>query len=116
MQLIRTPAPGRSRRARWAAAILLAFAVARPAAAQTWDRAPRADARLRPVFAPAQDAPTLPKQTAVASGSAGGWAMVGLGIGMILAGAKLEETPAEPLGALIRYTGYAVIVFAPFGG
>jgi hypothetical protein len=115
MQLIRTPVSRRSRRARWAAAVLLAFAVARPAAAQTWDRA-RADARLHPVFAPAPDAPTLPKQTAVASGSVGGWAMVGLGIGMILAGAKLEETPAEPLGALIRYTGYAVIVFAPFGG
>lgn len=77
---------------------------------------PRADERLRPAFAPALDAPTLPGRTAMASGRARSWAMVGVGIGMILAGAKLEETPAEPLGALIRYTGYAVIVFTPFGG
>jgi hypothetical protein len=42
------------------------------------------------------------------------WGMAALGIGMIFAGAAIEDTPAEPLGALVRYTGYAVIVFAPF--
>jgi hypothetical protein len=33
---------------------------------------------------------------------------------MIFAGAAIEDTPVEPLGALVRYTGYAVIAFAPF--
>lgn len=44
------------------------------------------------------------------------WLMAGLGIGMIFAGAAIEDTPVEPVGALIRYTGYAFIVFAPFSG
>ena len=42
--------------------------------------------------------------------------MAGVGVGMIVAGAAIEDTPAEPVGALVRYTGYAVVVFAPFSG
>jgi hypothetical protein len=42
--------------------------------------------------------------------------MVAAGVGMILGGLELEKTSAEPLGALIRYTGYAAIVLAPLGG
>ncbi|WP_420130433.1 hypothetical protein [Longimicrobium sp.] len=66
----------------------------------------------------ALQAPGLPggRRAAAASG-AGGWlTLVAVGAGLIYGGSKLEDGPAEPLGALIRYTGYAVIAFAPFGG
>jgi hypothetical protein len=66
-----------------------------------------ADARLRTAGIPALRADPM-------SSRATPWAMAALGIGMIFAGAAIEDTPAEPLGALVRYTGYAVIVFAPF--
>jgi hypothetical protein len=50
------------------------------------------------------------------SGRASAWLMVAAGVGMIFAGAAIEDTPAEPVGALIRYTGYAAIAFAPLSG
>ncbi|HEY0015955.1 MAG TPA: hypothetical protein VGC13_06535 [Longimicrobium sp.] len=76
-----------------------------------------ADARLRAPAARAFDAPRLPRaRRAAISSRAGAWLMAAAGVGMIIGGAKLEDGPAEPLGALIRYTGYATIVFAPLGG
>jgi hypothetical protein len=71
-----------------------------------------ADARLS---APALPATPLPRASA-AAGRARTWGMVALGVGMIFAGLELEKTQAEPLGALVRYTGYAVVVFTPFSG
>jgi hypothetical protein len=50
------------------------------------------------------------------SNRASAWLMAAAGVGMIVAGAAIEDTPAEPVGALIRYTGYATIVFAPLSG
>lgn len=50
------------------------------------------------------------------SGRASAWLMVAAGVGLIVAGDAIEDTPAEPVGALIRYTGYAVVVFAPLSG
>jgi|GEM_PF-2440036 len=50
------------------------------------------------------------------SNRASAWLMAAAGVGMIFAGAAIEDTPAEPVGALIRYTGYATIVFAPLSG
>lgn len=50
------------------------------------------------------------------SSRASAWLMAAAGVGMIVAGAAIEDTPAEPVGALIRYTGYAAIVFAPLSG
>jgi hypothetical protein len=78
----------------------------------------RMDSRLAaPAARSLAAAPGLPRQRDVLiSNRARAWLMVGLGIGMIAGGAAIEDTPAEPLGALVRYTGYAVIVFAPFGG
>lgn len=58
--------------------------------------------------------PRLPRASSAGS-RAQSWGMVALGVGMIFAGLELEETPVEPVGSLIRYTGYAVIAFAPFG-
>jgi hypothetical protein len=66
------------------------------------------DARLRTPGIPALRADPMLSSRAVP------WVMAALGVGMIFAGAAIEDTPAEPLGALVRYTGYAVIVFAPF--
>lgn len=43
------------------------------------------------------------------------WGMAALGVGMIVGGYHLEKTSLEPLGALIRYTGYAAVVLAPIG-
>jgi hypothetical protein len=43
------------------------------------------------------------------------WLAAAAGVGLIFAGLEIEKTPAEPLGALMRYTGYAVLVFIPFG-
>ncbi len=62
-----------------------------------------------PAFAPRRADPLLSRRATA-------WLMAGVGVGMIVAGAAIEDTPAEPVGALIRYTGYAVIVFAPFSG
>jgi hypothetical protein len=56
----------------------------------------------------------MPRMRA-ASGSGGAWALALLGVGLIVGGLEIEDTAAEPLGALIRYTGYAMIAFAPFG-
>jgi hypothetical protein len=63
------------------------------------------------------DAPGLPRaRRSAIGGRAGAWLMAAAGVGMIFAGAAIEDTPAEPLGALVRYTGYATIVFAPLSG
>jgi hypothetical protein len=77
----------------------------------------RADA-LDSRAAPLPRAPAFTPQRAdpLLSRRATAWLMAGVGVGMIVAGAAIEDTPAEPVGALIRYTGYAVIVFAPFSG
>ncbi|HEX5870297.1 MAG TPA: hypothetical protein VFY65_07780 [Longimicrobium sp.] len=62
-------------------------------------------------------APGLPRgRSGAMGGRARAWLMVAAGVGMIFAGAAIEDTPAEPVGALIRYTGYAAIVFAPLSG
>jgi hypothetical protein len=91
--------------------------VARVAQARGMD-APRAAA---PLFAapasarfPSEPAARMPRMRA-ASGSGGWWMLVLLGAGMIWGGSEIEDTAVEPLGSLIRYTGYAVIAFAPFG-
>jgi hypothetical protein len=62
-----------------------------------------------PALAPRRADPVLSRRATA-------WLMAGVGVGMILAGAAIEDTPAEPLGALIRYTGYALVVFAPISG
>ncbi|HEX6039075.1 hypothetical protein [Longimicrobium sp.] len=76
-----------------------------------------ADGRLVPgsalPFAPA--VPTRRRMPAVSGGGSGAWVLVALGAGLIFGGRALEKTSAEPLGALIRYTGYAAIAFAPIG-
>ena len=104
------PAPANGER-------VAAHAAARPAAAPgraALGLAPVArartgtDARLRTAGVPALRADPM------LSSRATPWVMAALGVGMILAGAAIEDTPAEPVGALVRYTGYAVIVFAPF--
>jgi hypothetical protein len=82
-------------------------------------RAPSASLALAPAAAyRAMDArmaaPRLPRASAAGS-RAQSWGMAALGVGMIFAGLELEDTPVEPLGSLVRYTGYAMIVFAPFG-
>jgi hypothetical protein len=48
-------------------------------------------------------------------GRADAWLMAAAGVG-IVAGDAIEDTPAEPVGALIRYTGYPAIIFAPLSG
>lgn len=61
--------------------------------------------------------PGLPRgRRGAISNRAAAWLMAAAGVGMIVAGAAIEDTPAEPLGALIRYTGYAAIAFAPLSG
>jgi hypothetical protein len=58
----------------------------------------------------------LPRGRSAISGRGAAWLMVAAGVGMIIAGAAIEDTPAEPVGTLIRYTGYAAIAFAPLSG
>jgi hypothetical protein len=72
------------------------------------------DAGTRAPAARALAVPGVPRLADPMSSRFVPWGMAALGIGMIFAGAAIEDTPVEPLGALVRYTGYAVIAFAPF--
>lgn len=77
----------------------------------------RADARLGMDAARPLRVPGAPRRAdPILSSRATAWLMAGVGVGMIFAGRAIEDTPAEPLGALVRYTGYAVVVFAPLSG